>query len=301
MSESDLPMRDRLKRFVFRVICITIREHLSRFRSSRRVKSREKYLEIIPYLEWRLGLNLFKGGCYEEALILLENVCIGSSIANNTDDYYLHPDSNVHLTAARCCLALHYETNVHICLQKAYVHYKNTIDRLEAFPSSIILPDILYEFSCMLEVYGSVQVSADLYRRILNDFPTYRGYFNCMYRSSILGKHLADINEDAYEQSEMLTKSTEALFFLLEALPITINEAHILFLYARCLEDSTDVTIHFRCKGIYKTLFDHCRDADIVIAEVYTYMYMYIYMYIQIYIYIYDIYLHICMYIYRNI
>jgi tetratricopeptide (TPR) repeat protein len=255
MSENDHPMRDRLKQLVFRVICITIKEHLSRFKSSKKADFRNKHLEVIPYLEWRLGFNLFKGGCYEEALILLENVCIGSSVAKNIDELYLHPDSNVHLTAARCCVALHYVTNIHDYLQKAYLHYKHAIDRLEAFPSSIIVPDILYEFSCMLEVYGSIQVSADIYRRILNDFPTYRGYFNCMYRSAVLGKHLSDIDIDAYVQSELLTKSTEALLVLLEALPITINEAHILFLYARCLEDSTDSSIHFRCKGILRSIY----------------------------------------------
>ena len=66
-----------------------------------------------------------------------------------------------------------------------------------------------------------------------------------------MGKTLADISTNPDTRSNMLNRCIDMLQFLLEALPEDINETHIIFLYARTLEQSDDPAIRFRAGAAY--------------------------------------------------
>lgn len=214
-------LRERWKWTVYRVICLSIKKRISRYQRSKKANSLAK----ITYLEWRLGFNLYKSGRYEKAVAYLESTCCGEKLERSAEEeVFVHPDSDVHLAAARCCVCLYNESKEHDYLTRAYRHYQNTIDKMHAFPSIVELPSVLFEFSLMLEEFGAFQAAADLYTRILGNFLSYRGYFDVLYRSAIVGKHLSSMSETTVEQTELLGKATQALLFLLEALPTHINE-----------------------------------------------------------------------------
>ena len=213
--------KDRWRATVFRVICLSLKKRITRYQKSKRAGNLLK----ISYLEWRLGLNLYKSGKFERALAYLEKVCSGVTLGRaNAAEEFLHPDSNVHLAAARCCVGLYKASMSHQYLKRAYVHYQNTVDKMHAFASIVELPGILFEFCWMLEEFGSFQAAADMYSKILSNFQSYRGYFNALYRSAVVGKHIASMSDNPAEQSDILNKATQALLFLLEALPTHINE-----------------------------------------------------------------------------
>ena len=69
----------------------------------------------------------------------------------------------------------------------------------------------------------------ELYSRILTNFPNFRGYFDAMYRSGIIGKHLSELITNPKDKEEMLNKSIDIFSFLLEAVPPSIDEVMILF------------------------------------------------------------------------
>ena len=64
----------------------------------------------------------------------------------------------------------------------------------------------------------------ELYTKILTNFPHFRGYFDAMYRSCIVGKHIAELMIPSKQREETLNKCIDMLQFLLESLPISINE-----------------------------------------------------------------------------
>jgi hypothetical protein len=221
-------LTERFKRAVYSVICQSVKKKIARLRKSVKAGTNEK----ITYLEWRLAFNLYNGQRYERALDLLESVAIGSSLElPENSQTFVHPDSRVHLTAARCCISLYKKTKSHEYLKKSYPHYQNAVDKMEAFSSILVLPEVLYEFSIMLEEFGAFQAASDLHSRILNNFLNFKKYFDVMYRSAVVGKHIASLTENTNEQSDILMKITHSLQFLLEALPTTINEVSELFFF----------------------------------------------------------------------
>ena len=259
-KELHIKTINKWKRTVYSVICISIKKKIARYRKSKK----NGILEKIAFLEWRLGFNLFKSGRFEKAIVYLEDSCVGKSlgIISNSDNIknseyskntenssknktegsknktenlensestesvrtFLHPDSKVHLTAARCCANIYHTSNSKEYFQKSYIHYQNTIDKMEAFISILQLPDVLYEFCILLEKFGSFQAAADIHTKILDNFINYKNYFNVLYRSAIVGKHLSSMSEDITQKTDLLSKCIQVLYFLLEALPTAINE-----------------------------------------------------------------------------
>lgn len=86
------------------------------------------------------------------------------------------------------------------------------------------LPQLLLEFGRVLEDYGAFEAANDVYGRILAGFPNFRGYFDALYRSAIVGRHLASLHAEATAKEEALNKCVDVLQFLLEALPPNITD-----------------------------------------------------------------------------
>ncbi len=87
------------------------------------------------------------------------------------------------------------------------------------------------------------------------------------YRAALMGKSLADTSSSPDVRSSMLNRCVDMLQFLLEALPEEINEMHIIFLYARTLEQSSDPAVRFRAGSAYESLFNYCKEHKIANAE----------------------------------
>jgi tetratricopeptide (TPR) repeat protein len=179
--------------------------------------------------KWRLGLNLYKCGEFFEAYTLLEYIASGGFIGAKEREQgrlgLLDVRSDVHLYTARCCRELYVITKLHYHLEAGYGHYKNCVEKMGADLSTMFkLPKVLYELAQLLETYGAFQSALELYSKILTKFPMYRGYFDAMYRTSVVGKVLAERMTNPREREDMLNKCIDIHQFLLEAVPPSINE-----------------------------------------------------------------------------
>jgi hypothetical protein len=202
-------------------------------------KSREEFLIKIENrnrkrdrIKWRLGLNLYKCCEHYDAYALLEYIASGgfTGVKEREEGRESPIDvrSDVHLYTARCCNELYLLTKNHYHLEAGYRHYKNCIETMGADLSTMFkLPKVLYEFAGLLESYGAFESALQLYSRLLTNFPTFRGYFDTMYRTAIVGKVLAERVSDQKGKDEMLNKCIDIYQFLLEAVPPSINEVGI--------------------------------------------------------------------------
>jgi hypothetical protein len=187
-----------------------------------------KEVSISPILATR---NLFKprlarlpevqGAALSRAGRSLEN------LAHDTMD----KRSDVHLAAARCCKELYLSTQAHYHLEAGYNHYRDCVENMGAHLSTMFkLPLVLYEFASLLEHYGAMTAALETYSKILANFPNFRGYFDTMYRTAVVGKHLAEFVSKPADKEDMLNKCIDIFQFLLEAVPPTINEVNPSFL-----------------------------------------------------------------------
>jgi hypothetical protein len=160
---------------ISRVICNTLQTR----------KRKTDDLEMKTYFGWRLAVNFYEAGQYDQAMPFLEESASGgaygqSLVYSKEVSEYLHPHYVVHLTAARCAMKLYAMHGVQIYLEAAYRHYSNCINKLGLYISIAKLPGILHEFGYMLEHYCSYDAALDLYRRILESFPYYRSFFEVL-------------------------------------------------------------------------------------------------------------------------
>lgn len=147
----------------------------------------------------------------------------------------VNPNSRIHTIAGRCCMALFRATTNHHHLERAYQHYQNAVQTLQMDLSTMFkLPALLLEFSRVMELYGAFDAAMDLYTRILTNFPNYRGYFDAMYRSAIVGRHVSD-SLVSPKKENTIDKCIDIMQFLLEALPSTINEVMNGFIFAKLI------------------------------------------------------------------
>eukprot|EP00602_Paraphysomonas_sp_CaronLab_P013879 CAMPEP_0185043286 /NCGR_PEP_ID=MMETSP1103-20130426/42818_1 /TAXON_ID=36769 /ORGANISM="Paraphysomonas bandaiensis, Strain Caron Lab Isolate" /LENGTH=888 /DNA_ID=CAMNT_0027583441 /DNA_START=499 /DNA_END=3162 /DNA_ORIENTATION=- len=119
------------------------------------------------------------------------------------------------------------------------------------------LPQVLQEFGKVMEHYGAFQAAMETYSKILNNFPNYRGYFHVMFRTTIVGKYIAEYS-DARRSEEFINQCIDTLQFLLEALPVGIDDIHAILLYTRSLQASSNPANRFRAVGVYQSLYDAC-------------------------------------------
>lgn len=180
----------------------------------------------MQHITWRLGFNLFAAFEFAEALPLLEKV--------SEVEVYFGDDQNItsfiHQTTGRCAVQLFHRTQQHAHLEKAYIHYQNAVETMVINLYTMFkLPLLLLEFGRVLEHYGAFEAANDLYTRILGGFPNFRGYFDALYRSAIVGRHLASLLPEGPSKDEALNKCLDVLQFLLEALPSNITDVSRVF------------------------------------------------------------------------
>lgn len=218
MRDSSQRYRQLWKRSIYSVIRRSLIGRIARCKKL----AKSGHCESMIFLEWRLAYNMYKSELYREALHMLERICGGCS--NEGLENSRLPDSNVHLTAARCSAILFSMTKDHAYLKAANHHFQKTVDTLDIFPSNAKLSGVLHEFSTIAEECGAYQSAADLHARILTDFQLYRECLSVMYRSAIVGKHISSLVEHPEKKRKIQDKAIEALTFLLEALPSCIDE-----------------------------------------------------------------------------
>lgn len=172
----------------------------------------------------------------------------------------LNTNYETHMWAARCCVGLFKTTKMHYHLNTAYGHYLRSIECMTVpnegydMSTSLRLPVIYFELGELFELFGSMESALNMYSRSMNEFPHSRNYFDHMYRSCLVGRHLVQITTNEKGKADMLNRCIDMLQFLLEALPVHMDEANIIFLYARCLEQSQDPAVQYRSISTFDAL-----------------------------------------------
>jgi tetratricopeptide (TPR) repeat protein len=195
---------------------------------------------LTVFNKWRLGYNLYKGGKYFDAIKYISEACaeMEEEKLSSYDVEFRAKISQIYLIAARCGFKLFLLTHQHYHLETSYLAYEKSIKNLPIdFLTAIRLPNILFEFCRLLESYGSFESALMTYGKILASFQTYRGYFDVMYRSAIVGKFVSSRVEDATKKQDMVKQCLDIIQFLLEAVPPTMNEVLfmlIFMLYSCC-------------------------------------------------------------------
>lgn len=224
----------------------------------------------VTYLKWRQAYHLYKAELYHEALEILKNYGLeeGRLLAKCDHGKFVHfmeHTSNVALTAARCCYKLFLVTKSHYYLEHAYEHYESVIAHFRVdMAMYLMLPPVLMEFGRLLEHYGAFPAATEIYNNIMRVFPTTREYFTVMYRCCIVGVYVAEIASDDVYKADLLNQCIDMLQFLLEALPESINDVHIVILYGKALEMSKDINVKFRAPGVFQSLYEICRTQELV-------------------------------------
>ena len=275
----------------YTVISDSLEEKLQRDRQNGfRMSKKER-----DHVEWRLGYNLYQAGRHFEAVDKLNLAAQGGhagrakaaervkqknalEVANEgkliknkakeaeaqklseeiEEGPIVHSNFKVHRTAARCCVALFKATHLHYHLEAAHKHYENAIKTMPAgLVALFTLPPLLFEFGKMCEMFGAFQAALELYSKIITGFPNYRGYFDAMYRLSLCGRHIAEVTKDDKARDDLLNKSLDMLNFLLEAVPPSIEDTHIILLYSHALEISSDPALRFRAAGAFQSMHDY--------------------------------------------
>jgi tetratricopeptide (TPR) repeat protein len=207
-----------------------------------KMKSASPGSTVMDHLRWRLGFNLYSAGLYEEAMPILEEVA-------KQEEVYFSDDANIvsfiNQTTGRCAVYLFRKSQQHSYLERAYVYYQNAVQNMAINLYTMFkLPLLLLEFGRVLEDYGAFEAANDVYSRILSGFPNFRGYFDALYRTAIVGRHLASLLTEPTSKEEALNKCLDVLQFLLEALPATISDV------SRLVKYSYNVQIVGTCQSV---------------------------------------------------
>lgn len=213
-------------------------------------KIKDKTSVKASFLEWRISYNMYGSGDYEGALTRLETMCkiedengpLDTSVGTKTEKRkatVLNNNSFLHQVAGRCSVQLFQSTHLHSYLESAYAHYENAINTMSANLFTMFkLPNLLLEFGQVLEFYGSFESALEVYARIITNFPNFRGYFEALYRTGIVTRHLAELMPAGEEREEALNRCVDIFQFLLEALPTDISDVRIhklFFPFLTCL------------------------------------------------------------------
>ena len=227
----------------------------------------------VTYLRWRLAYNLYKAKLYYDAIEILQSLTLDDArtiakCERGSYKHFMEHMTDISLTAARCCYKLFLQSKSHYHLEHAYGHYQNALTNFRVDMSMyLMLPPVLIEFARLLEHYGAFPAATEIYNNLLRTFPTNREYFTILYRCSIVGTYVSELDGEEKERADTLNQCIDVLQFLLEALPDNINEVHVVLVYAKALELSKDIGIRFRAPGIYQSLYDICRNHNPPIAK----------------------------------
>lgn len=247
----------------FGLVVDRIRQSLPRNHRTKQDLDKKQYL-----LKWRLGYNLYRSCEYEAAIdeiteLLKTYDSLEADKRYKTTGFDPHIIATMHTTLGRCGLHL-FRSSVnpnHSHLELAHEHYQLAVDSFTTDLFAMFrLPILLYELAQMLELYGAYESALEAYSKILTNFPNYRGYFSTLYRTALLALHLTEISPSfSSSRDETVDKCVDILQFLLEALPHNIIDIHIILLYARAFELSSNAQMRFRSHGVYASLYEACK------------------------------------------
>jgi tetratricopeptide (TPR) repeat protein len=168
----------------------------------------------------RMAINLYYAGDYAEAWPRFERVC------SEERSYWIPTEiiSNSNINAARCSQEMYFITRDNTYLNYAYHYYQMGIETMKFDLYAMFrLPQVLEEYGRIMEHYGAFQAGMETYTKALTKFPNYRGYFTVLYRTTIIGKYIAEYSE-AVKRDEFYGQCIDTLQFLLEALPKGIDD-----------------------------------------------------------------------------
>ena len=236
------------------------------------------------WFKWRLALNLYKNGRdLEESWTLLEEVCREEYSSYYPTEYV----SAFNLCMAKVCLELYYKTRERHYLKSSYYYNQKGVESMRFDLYAMFkLPEVLQYFGRVMEHYGAFEAAMEVYNKILNNYPNYRGkavnmiyngtlfvltttdagYFHVIFRTAVIGKYIAEYSE-AQKREAFVAQCCDILAFLLEALPVGLDDVHVVLLYALSLEYSSNASNRFRATGIYQSLFHACSRRWPPIAE----------------------------------
>lgn len=222
-------------------------------------------------IRWRIGQNLYHLNRYEESIRQLQAVWDDLLEIEDMKERRLVTKINaeqthtIHLTIGRAAVQLYLIDFTHKWLEVAQQHYELAVQFIKFDLSAmIVVPTVLLEYGRVLEMYNSFDSSLDVYGRILTNFPTFRGYFDALYRTGIVALHIAsvrknDSNANKVSIEETIDKCVDIFQFLLEALPPHLEEIHVILLYARSFELSSSPQQRFRATGILSSFYESCK------------------------------------------
>lgn len=176
--------------------------------------------QAIRHQTWRLAFNYYCGGEFSLAWPILYNLCTEERI------YWISTEviSQYNLITARCSLEMYFVTRDRLYLHHAYNFYQVSIETMKFDIYAMFrLPMVLHEFGEVMEHYGAFDAAMKTYSKIVTNFPNYRGYFHVMFRTTIVGKYIAEYS-DSTKAEEFIGQCIDTLQFLLEALPVGIND-----------------------------------------------------------------------------
>lgn len=228
----------------------------------------------IFHLRYRIGYYLFQlrryPACIEQLnslcddLYAIEDVKERKRQSRMSADHFLR----LHLTLARAARQQFLVSFDPALLVLACEEFQDACSNITLDLSTMLrLPMVLLEYAHVLELSQSFDAALEVYARILSNFPTFRGYFDALYRSAIVGLHLAGLKkatssatpQQLLQVEDTVAQCLDTFQFLLEALPRHIDEVHIVLLYMRCFELSSSPQQRFRAVGVLGSLFEVCR------------------------------------------
>ena len=146
----------------------------------------------VRLLTWRIAYNLYFGGQYHEAFEMLVELC-NTIDEVKSEEIASRSISFLNLTVARCAMRLYIETAHRSYLTLCYEYYHMGIDTMEYEVSiKVRLPSVLSELGKVLEHYGNFNAALEIYTNLITNFPSFRGFFQAMYRTAIVGKYMSE-------------------------------------------------------------------------------------------------------------
>lgn len=168
----------------------------------------------------RMAMNLFYAGDYAESWPQFERIC------SEERSFWVPTEviSNSNICAARCSQEMYFITRDNTYLNYAYHFYQMGIETMKFDLYAMFkLPQVLEEYGRIMEHYGAFQAGMETYTKALTKFPNYRGYFTVLFRTTIVGKYIAEYS-DTVKRDEFYGQCIDTLQFLLEALPKGIDD-----------------------------------------------------------------------------
>ena len=180
---------------------------------------------------WRIGLQLFKAGRFEESIDNLMGLgstyeAVLKSLKKIQKFIYKITFYRVYLTMGRASVQLFLANHDIKYLEDGYKFYQEAIGMVYM---EFIIPDVLSEFGRLLEHYGAFEASLEMYHRLLSNFPSYKFTTQVMLRSAMVGRHLAALTTNEKEREKTLKKCIEILKELVEKAKASTDVSEISF------------------------------------------------------------------------